>query len=184
MSSERVEMVSCAAIVLITITHSARSWTINPQDTISDLNKRSSCTRSRVAKNTSVADWCSQSDMLEHVSSVTPATQTAPLSASPLHACLDTCAWSPGEAPSQQDVHINTRRASSLHALPRWLVWCTHQQAVCSICGTPESGQTWQESVHVYRSPWVTCMKVWWLAWLSSCHMVCNELLQLHMESF
>lgn len=93
MSSERVEMVSCAAIVLISIIHTGRSWTINPGDTITDLNKRSCCARSRVAKNTSGADWCSQSDMLEHVSfhSVTPARQTAPDAQHPL--C--TPAWIP-----------------------------------------------------------------------------------------
>lgn len=46
MSSERVELVSCAAIVLISIIHTGRSWTINPRDTITDLNKSSCCARS------------------------------------------------------------------------------------------------------------------------------------------
>lgn len=65
-------------------------------------------------KNTSAANWCSQSDMLEHVSfhSVTPAAQTAPDTEHGL--CLETCLWSPGRAPSRQEVHINKQLPCTL----------------------------------------------------------------------
>lgn len=176
MSSERLETLSCATVVLITIVHSVGSWTMYPRDTISDPNKRSllhlrPCEKKK-KKNTSATNWCSQSDMLEHVSfhSVTPATQTAPDAEHGL--CLETCVWSPGRASSRQDVHINKRPASSLHALPCRPAWCSHPQGVGSMCGTPESAGMWHESVRVCRSPCLTGMKVWWLAWLSSCHTV------------
>lgn len=110
MSSERVGMVSSAAIVLITITHRVRSWTINPQDTISDLNKCSCCARSRVAKNTSAADWCSQSDMLEHVS----LRNTSHTNSSPPQLPLCMPAWIP--APGLQAKRPLNRMCTLTHS--------------------------------------------------------------------
>lgn len=135
-----------------------------------------SCTYGLVAKNTSATNWCSQSDMLEHVSfhSVTPASQTAP----DVEHGLCTLAWKPAfglQAKRPLDrmcALTNGGRASSLHALPCWPVWCSHQRGVCSMCGTPESARMWHESVRVCRSPCLTCMKGWWLAWLRSAHTV------------
>ncbi len=85
-----------------------------------------------------------------------------------------------GDTPSQQDVHINERWVSVLHALPCLLLNRPDQQGVCSISETLESVRMghesdWRKTYSLIVS-WnvfsasLTCMKVWWLAhvWVSA----------------
>lgn len=84
-----------------------------------------SCTYKPHGKiNTCGANWCRQSDMLEHVSfhPATAATQTAADAEHwTLHACPETCVGSPGD----RMCTFTTGWASSLQAL---LVGCCHPQ--------------------------------------------------------